>query len=202
MWRKIDKACELRSRRGRGGNSYHPFFSGEISFFSNSFPILCHLKRELGVLWGCRSPYSAINHKAQAVWAAKSSIWGLLQGIFVLTHQPLSEIYLQSCSPESLPLVIPGPTAHWTLWQKEMLWVWTVSQRRILAVKWLEEISEDSYSKPSIYTCEAKAQQDFPMENFLSAYGGSDLLKWKWLNCVWLFATPWTIQSRPEYWGR
>ena len=29
--------------------------------------------------------------------------------------------------------------------------------------------------------------------------------KWKWLCCVWLFATPWTIQSmefpRPEYWS-
>ena len=31
------------------------------------------------------------------------------------------------------------------------------------------------------------------------------LLKWKSLSCVWLFATPWTIQSmefsRPEYWS-
>ena len=29
--------------------------------------------------------------------------------------------------------------------------------------------------------------------------------KWKLLSCVWLFTTPWTIQSmefsRPEYWG-
>ena len=81
----------------------------------------------------------------------------------MLTHPPLSEIYLQSCSPESLPLVILGPTAHWMLWQKEMLRVWRVSHRRILAVKWQEEISEDSYSKPSIYRCESKAQWDFPM---------------------------------------
>lgn len=50
MLRKIDKACELRSRGGQEGNSYHPSFFGEISFFSNSFSILCHLKRELGVL--------------------------------------------------------------------------------------------------------------------------------------------------------
>ena len=81
----------------------------------------------------------------------------------MLTHQPLSEIYFQSCSPKSLPLVILGPTAHWMLWQKEMLRAWRVSHRRILAVKWLEEISEDSYSKPSIYRCETKAQWDFPM---------------------------------------
>ena len=32
------------------------------------------------------------------------------------------------------------------------------------------------------------------------------ILKWKWksLSCVWLFATPWTLQSmefRPEYWS-
>lgn len=85
MWRKIDKACELRSRRGRGGNSYHPFFSGEISFFSNSFPILCHLKRELRVLWGCRSPYSAINHKAQAIWAAKELYLGSTTG-YICAH--------------------------------------------------------------------------------------------------------------------
>ena len=30
-------------------------------------------------------------------------------------------------------------------------------------------------------------------------------IKWKWLSHVWLFATPWTIQSmkfsRPEYWS-
>ena len=34
---------------------------------------------------------------------------------------------------------------------------------------------------------------------------GENLVKWKSLSCVWLFATPWTIQSmefsRPEYWS-
>ena len=36
-------------------------------------------------------------------------------------------------------------------------------------------------------------------------YSPSEWSEWKLLSCVWLFATPWTIQfmefSRPEYWG-
>ena len=38
-------------------------------------------------------------------------------------------------------------------------------------------------------------------------FPGKNTGKWKWklLSCVWLFATPWTIQSmefsRPEYWS-
>ena len=42
--------------------------------------------------------------------------------------------------------------------------------------------------------------------NILLPYqSNSPFWKWKLLSCVWLFATPWTIQSmefsRPEYWS-
>lgn len=70
------------------------------------FPIRCHLRREPGDLWGCRSwaLHSSKSTKLISLGLLESFYWGLPQGTFVLTCQPLSEIYSQSYSPGSFPL--------------------------------------------------------------------------------------------------
>ena len=51
-------------------------------------------------------------------------------------------------------------------------------------------------------------QQTLHHEKEIYSYSNGDLEEWKakWLSHVWLFVTPWIIQSmefsRPEYWGR
>ena len=74
----------------------------------------------------------------------------------------------------------------------------------------------DSPGKKTGVGCHALLQGIFPTQGSNSGlsncrwilYWLSHQRKWKWklLSCVWLFVTPWTIQSmefsRPEYWSR
>lgn len=93
------------------------FFSGAISLFSiSSFARPVALRKRGGRFTGLQKssqeaeqqPSTPINHKAQAIGAAREPLPSLPQRLFALTCQPLPEIYSQPWSPKSLLPVILG----------------------------------------------------------------------------------------------
>lgn len=174
-------------------------FSGEISLFSiSSSPHSGPLKKrgrrfirlQKSSQEAVRQPLHSNKSQSSSHWGCqRASTRGPLQSMFVLTCQPLSEIYLQPCSPKSLLPVILGLRAQWVLWvgregwgewnhwSGSMMWDWRVSHRASLRVKWLGETSQVNHSQPSIaYICGSQGLKERFSCGF-SIYRGSDLLK-------------------------